>query len=154
MIFDEPVRGRVPPPWFWALSGIERIRAVNEGLLPLPPVARLLGVRAAHIGPGSGTWTMPAGGLFETETGVLDTAPLQETALVEVAMTTLPQGMDVTPITVTVNYFHPTRPQTGNLLARARVVNASRFFVFSEIEIEDTQGRESHTGPVIRSSGE
>ncbi len=25
MIFDEPLRGGVPPAWFWALPGIERI---------------------------------------------------------------------------------------------------------------------------------
>jgi uncharacterized protein (TIGR00369 family) len=141
MIFDEPVRGRVPPSWFWALSGIERVRALYQGLLPLPPVAHLLGVRAAHIGPGSGTWTMPACQSFETETGGLETAPLQETPLIEVAMTTLPQGMNAVPITVTVNYFRPPRPQPGNLLARARVVNSSRFFVFSEVEIKDPQGR-------------
>jgi uncharacterized protein (TIGR00369 family) len=141
MVFDEPVRGRIPPPWFWALPGIERIRAIYQGLLPLPPVAHLLGVRAAHVGPGSGTWTMPAGGMFETEAGTLDTAPLQETALSEVAMTTLPQGMDANPVTLAVSYFRPMRPEPGNLLARARVINASRFFVFSEVEIEDPQGR-------------
>ncbi len=56
-------------------------------------------------------------------------------------MTTLPPGMDAVPMTITVNYFRPPRPQPGNLLARARVVNTSRFFVFSEIEIEDPQGR-------------
>jgi class 3 adenylate cyclase len=141
MIFNEPVRGRIPPPWFWALPGIERIRAIYNGSLPLPPVAHLLGVRAAHVGPGSGTWTMPAGGMFETEAGTLDTAPLQETALLEVAMTTLPQGMDANPVTLAVSYFRPMRPAPGNLLARARVINASRFFVFSEVEIEDPQGR-------------
>jgi len=141
MIFDEPVRGRVPPSWFWALSGIDRVRALYQGLLPLPPVAYLLGVRAAHIGPGSGTWTMPANRSFETEAGTLDPAPLQETALFEVAMTTLPPGVDALPMTVTVNYFRPPRPETGNLLARARVVNASRLFVFAEVEIEDPQGR-------------
>jgi class 3 adenylate cyclase len=141
MIFDEPVRGRIPPPWFWALPGIERIRAIYQGLLPLPPIAHLLGVRAAHVGPGSGTWTMPAGGMFETEAGTLDTAPLQETALLEVAMTTLPHGMDANPVTLAVSYFRPMRPEPGNLLARARVINASRFFVFSEVEIEDPQGR-------------
>jgi len=84
---------------------------------------------------------MPAGGMFETEGGTLDTAPLQETALSEVAMTTLPQGMDANPVTLAVNYFRPARPEPGNLLARARVINASRFFVFSEVEIEDPQGR-------------
>jgi uncharacterized protein (TIGR00369 family) len=141
MVFDEPVRGRVPPSWFWALPGIERIIALNKGLVPLPPVAHLFGVRAAHIGPGSGTWTMLSNQSSETETGTLESAPLHETALTEVAMTTLPPGMDAVPMSITVNYFRPPRPQPGNLLARARVVNASRFFVFSEIEIEDPQGR-------------
>jgi hypothetical protein len=75
--------------------------------------------------------------MFETETGVLDTAPLQETALLEVATTTLPPAMDVSPLTLAVSYFRPMRPEPGNLLARARVINASRFFVFSEVEIED-----------------
>jgi hypothetical protein len=62
------------------------------------------------LGPSSGTWTMPAAGMFETEAG-------------------------------TLSYFRPMRPEPGNLLARARVINASRFFVFSEVEIEDPQGR-------------
>src|SRR5262249_12374863 len=56
-------------------------------------------------------------------------------------MTTLPQGMDALPLTITANYFRPPRPQPGNLLARARVVNASRLFIFGEAEIEDPQGR-------------
>jgi uncharacterized protein (TIGR00369 family) len=141
MIFDEPVRGRIPQPWFWASPGIDRVRAIYQGLLPLPPVSHLLGVRAAHIGPGSGTWTMPAAGMFETEAGTLDTAPLQETALLDVATTTLSPGWDAMPLTVAVSYLRPMRPQPGNLLARARVINVSRFFVFSEVEIDDPQGR-------------
>jgi len=141
MIFDEPVRGRIPPAWFWALPGIDRVRAIYQGLLPLPPVAHLLGVRAAHVGPGSGTWTMPAASIFEAETGTLDTAPLQETALLDVAITTLPPGVDATSLTVSVSYLRPIRAEPGNLLARARVINASRFFVFSEVEIEDPKGR-------------
>ena len=70
-----------------------------------------------------------------------DPAPLQETALFEVAMTTLPQGMDAIPMTLTVNYFRPPRPQPGNLLARARRSERKSVFVFSEVEIEDPQGR-------------
>jgi len=34
MIPDEPVRGRTPPPWVGALSGIERCRAYSRSLLP------------------------------------------------------------------------------------------------------------------------
>lgn len=72
MIIDEPVRGSVPPPWFWALPGIERMQAFTAGLLPVPPLSRMQGIRPAHVGPGSGTWTMPASASMQGFTGVLD----------------------------------------------------------------------------------
>jgi hypothetical protein len=52
VIVDEAVRGHVPPPWFWALPGIDRIRAFEQSQLPAPPIARLLGIRAGHVGAG------------------------------------------------------------------------------------------------------
>lgn len=30
MIPDEPARGSVPPPWFWALSGLDRMRGAEN----------------------------------------------------------------------------------------------------------------------------
>src|SRR5262249_3467765 len=63
-----------------------------------------------------------------------------------VATTTLAPGLDVHPISLALHGFRPTRPQTGNLLARARVVNASRLFVFVQFEIEDPQGRQITLG--------
>jgi hypothetical protein len=62
VIVDEAVRGHVPPAWFWALPGIDRIRTFDQSQLPSPPIGRLLGIRAGHVGPGSGTWVMPATG--------------------------------------------------------------------------------------------
>jgi len=151
VILDEPVRGSVPPPWFWALSGIERMRALAQGQLPLPPFLRLLGIRPAHVGPGSGTYTMPANAWLWESSGAFVSPPLVEAALTGIAMTTLPPGMDVEPVTLVIDYFRPTHPQPGNLLARARVVNASRFFTFTEVEIEDPQGRQvAHGGSHAR----
>jgi len=84
---------------------------------------------------------MPAVGWSSITTGELEISVLAETAASGVAMTTLPPGLDVEPVSLALNYLRPARPQAGNLLARARVVNASRLFVFVEIEIEDPQGR-------------
>ena len=120
MIVDEAVRGNVPPAWFWALPGIDRIRAFDQSQLPSPPIARLLGMRAGHVGPGSGTWVMPATGWSSITTGELEVSMLAETAVTGVAMTTLTSGLDVEPVSLALNYFRPTRPQAGNLLARAR----------------------------------
>jgi uncharacterized protein (TIGR00369 family) len=142
MIVDEIVRGQMPPPWFWALPGIDRIRAFSLSQLPSPPISRLLGIRPAHVGPGSGTWTMPATAWSQLGSGELEFSMLAETALTGVAMTTLTPGLDVEPVTLVLNYFRPARVQPGNLLARARVVNTSRFFIFAEVEIEDPQGRQ------------
>jgi uncharacterized protein (TIGR00369 family) len=142
VIVDEAVRGHVPPPWFWALPGIDRIRAFDLSQLPSPPLGRLLGIRAGHVGPGSGTWVMPATGWSSIASGELEVSMLAEAAVTGVAMTTLTPGLDVDPVSLAVNYFRPIRPQAGNLLARARVVNASRLFVFVEVEIEDPHGRQ------------
>jgi len=142
VIVEEPVRGRIPPPWFGALPGIDRMRAVTQEVVPLPPLSRLLGVRPAHVGPGSGIWTMPATGWSQGATGTLEISMLIESALTGVALTSLPTNMGVEPVTLDIDMFRPTRAQPGNLLARARIVNASRFFVFTEVEIEDPQGRQ------------
>jgi len=37
VIVGEAVRGHVPPLWFWALPGIDRIRAFDQSQLPSPP---------------------------------------------------------------------------------------------------------------------
>jgi len=141
MMDGEPVRGNIPPPWFWALPGIDRVRAFSQGLLPAPPLARLLGIRAAHVGPGSGTWTMPASVGLQSWAGFLEISAFVDTALTGVTMTAVPAGVAVVPRTLTIDYFRPNRPQVGNLLARGRVVNTSRFFAFTELEIEDPDGR-------------
>jgi uncharacterized protein (TIGR00369 family) len=146
VITDEAVRGRVPPPWFSALPGIDRVRAFDPPRLPAPPLTRLLGIRAGHVNPGSGTWVMPATGWSSVESGELEISILAETAVTGVAMTTLTPGQDVDPVSLALDFFRPIRPQAGNLLARARVVNASRLYVFAQVEIEDAHGRQLAQG--------
>lgn len=85
---------------------------------------------------------MPATGWSQGPMEKLEIAMLAEAATTGVAMTTLPPGMDVEPVALELNHFRPARPQPGNLLARARVVNESRFLIATEIEIEDPQGRQ------------
>ena len=141
MIPDEPVRGRTPPPWFKALPGIDRIRAWSQGLFPWPPASRLLGMRTTHVVPGAVTVSMPATEASITGNGQLEVVPLMAGAL-EIACTTpLQPGEVADPLLFAINPFRPARAQPGNLLARARILNTSRLFVFAEVQLEDPEGR-------------
>ena len=84
---------------------------------------------------------MPATGWLGLASGELEISILTEAAVTGAATTTLAPGLDAQPITLALNYFRPARVQPGNLLVRARVANASRFFIAVEVEIEDPQGR-------------
>jgi class 3 adenylate cyclase len=141
VIPDEPVRGRTPPPWFRALSGIERVRAFSRGLLPRPPLARLLGQRTTHVAAGTVTLVMPASDACITSNGQLEIVPPMIAALENASATALPAGVDAVPIRFTLKAFRPAWPGSGNLLARARVVNDSNLYVFAEVQLEDPNGR-------------
>jgi uncharacterized protein (TIGR00369 family) len=86
---------------------------------------------------------MPASARLQLQsaTGVLEISAFIETALTGVAMTAAPPGVAVVPHTLAINFFRPNRSQAGILLARGRVVNTSSFFAFTEVEIEDPEGR-------------
>jgi uncharacterized protein (TIGR00369 family) len=141
VIPDEPARGSVPPPWFWALSGLDRMRAFSDGLLPWTPLSRLTGMQMSHVDAGSTTWTMPASDALVGYNGLLELTMLVETALTGASITSLPPGMTAVPITFTVNHFRVPRAARGNVIAHARVVNSSSLFVFTEVRMQDPDGR-------------
>jgi len=141
VIPDEPVRGRTPPPWFRALSGIERHRAVSRGLVPAPSLARLLGTRTTHVAAGTVTVVMPASDACVAANGQIEIAPVLVAALEAASATALPAGVDAVSMRFTLKAFRPAWPGKGNLVARARVVNDSNLYVFAEVQVEDTDGR-------------
>jgi uncharacterized protein (TIGR00369 family) len=141
-ILDEPVRGQIPPPWFHALSGVERMRAWSTGLVPLPPSMRLTGSRCTHVGPGSAVCVMPASEMLVTASGQIEFWPLLADALGIALQTAVGPGQVARPLTMSSNHFRPARAGTGNLLARARVLNASSLFACAEALVEDGEGRQ------------
>jgi hypothetical protein len=115
MIVDEPSRGGIPAPWFSALPGIDRVQAFSQGLILLPPLARLQGMRAAHVGPGSGTWTVPASAWTRGLVGIPDICAFVETTLTGVTMTAASAGHEVVPRTLVINYFRPHRSHRNTI---------------------------------------
>src|SRR6185295_17623658 len=141
VIPDEPVRGRIPPPWFRALSGIERARAFSRGLLPWSPLARLLGMRVTHVTAGTVTLAMPAAEASLSANGQLQIVPLMVAALEAASGTALPGGLEAVPLRFTIDPFRPAWARPGNLLARARVINSGNLYIFAEVQVDDPDGR-------------
>lgn len=139
-ITDEPVRGVAPPPWINSLPGIERMRLYTRRLLPATPFARLTGYGIGHVSTGSLTGTLKASGHLVFPPAY-NLSPLHVHALYGGGSTAVDAGMDIDPISISVQYFRPPRPQPGNFLARARVLNASSVFVSCSAEVEDPMGR-------------
>lgn len=139
-ITDEPVRGVVAPPWLRSLPGIERMRLYARRVLPKTPYARLTGFGIGHVSTGTLTGTLKASAHLVFPPAY-NLSALSTQALYACAVTAIEAEMDLYPITVSIQYFRNPRPQPGNFLARARVLNSSSYFVSCSAEIEDPVGR-------------
>lgn len=139
-VTDEPVRGVVAPPWLNSLSGIERMRLYARRALPAPPFPRLTGFGIGHVSTGTLTGTLKASGHLVFPPAY-NLSVLSSQALFACAETAVDTGMVLDPICVSVQYFRPPRPQPGNFLAHARVLNSSSVFVSCTADLEDPVGR-------------
>jgi len=117
------------------------MRAFGRGLLPAPPLWRLFGIRTTHVAAGTVTAVMPTSDACVAGNGQLEIAPVMMAALEGASVTALPGGVDAVPMRFTFKAFRPAWPGRGNLVARARVVNDSNLYVFTEVQVEDPDGR-------------
>jgi uncharacterized protein (TIGR00369 family) len=141
-VIDEPVRGSVPDPSFFSLPGIEQVRAVQRGFTPQLPLGHLLGMGSTHVGPGTVTCSMAAGGWqIDSPAGTVQLLALIETALHAAALTAAPAGTLVQTTTMTTSYLRPATMECGAFVARARVVNSGRTYTLADAVVEDQTGR-------------
>jgi hypothetical protein len=71
----------------------------------------------------------------------LNVVPIFMESLQGAALTALDAGMDVDPVTVSIQYFRNPRPQPGSFIARARIGNSSSAFISTVTDLEDPVGR-------------
>lgn len=118
------------------------MRAWSTGLLPSPPTTRLTGSRATHIGPGSAVCVMPATEMLVGANGQIEIWPVLGDALSTALWTAVGAGQVARVLMMSAHHFRPARVGMGNLVARARVLNASSLFVYAEALVEDNEGRQ------------
>jgi uncharacterized protein (TIGR00369 family) len=108
------------------MSGLDFLRAIAEGELPAPPVARLLGMRIVEVEWGVATFALtPCESLYNpigmVHGGV--TATLLDSAMGCAVHSELPAGAGYTTLELNANYLRPIVAETGSVRCRARVVH-------------------------------
>jgi uncharacterized protein (TIGR00369 family) len=108
------------------MAGLDFLRAMVDGDLPAPPVARLLGMRIVAVEWGVATFTLtPCESLYNpigmVHGGV--TATLLDSAMGCAVHSELPAGVGYTTLELKANYLRPIVAETGTVRCRARVVH-------------------------------
>jgi len=126
------------------MSGLEFLRAIRDGMLPPPPIARLLGFQMCEIEVGRAVFECEPDEAAYNPIGVVHgglVCTLADTVAACAVHTTLEAGVAYTSIDVNVSYLRPVTSESGVLRATGLVTKPGRRVAFSKAEIADAGGR-------------
>ncbi|MGY1778880.1 PaaI family thioesterase [Geodermatophilus sp. SYSU D01036] len=125
-------------------SGLETLEAVRDGVLPPPPIARLLQMDLVAVEEGRVEFTCAVDESVYNPIGVVH-GGLVCTLLDSVAgcavHTTLPHGVGYTSIELKVTYLRAVTRASGPLTAVGTVVKPGRRVAFAEGQVTDAAGK-------------
>ena len=125
-------------------SGLEFLRGIADGELPVPPIMATLGVGGVKFEEGSAVFELtPAEWHYNpigtVHGGVLST--MLDSALACAIHTTLPAGVGYTSLDLSVRFTRPATVDSGTLRAEGHVVTTGRRTATAEGRITDETGR-------------
>jgi uncharacterized protein (TIGR00369 family) len=149
---------RIPEPHLWKekawgayasredleSSGLERMRTFTRPDPPGPPISHLTGMTYVEVGAGLTTCAMPATRWLLAATGGFTGGVLAlpaDAALGGALVTVLEPGQILTTSELSLSYLRPANVASRTIIARGRLVHASRTLGLSDVFIEDGRGR-------------
>jgi uncharacterized protein (TIGR00369 family) len=110
------------------MSGLEAMRAIRDGLLPEPPMARLIDFRLRVAEPGRIVMELEPHESLENTIGLLHgatSAALLDTAMGCAISTMLPAGQGAVTLDLKLTYLRPLSVKSGTIQAEGKVVNSA-----------------------------
>jgi uncharacterized protein (TIGR00369 family) len=129
------------------ITGLDVLRAVDEGLIETPPADVLLGWKALELEPGRVKVRYTARPEFTNPTGAIQggfLAAMLDDAMGPALFTTLHAEQFAPTIELKVNFMRPARP--GTIIAEGRVVHRTRSLAFLEGTLSTEDGDLIATG--------
>jgi len=127
-----------------ALPGIEFLRAIRDGKLPAPPIAKLLGFDLVEVEPGHAVFEVTPGEQHYNPIGVVHgglAMTLLDSTMGCAVQTQMPAGGGYTTLEAKTNLVRPITSATGRLRAIGKLVHLGKRVATAEGRLEDMAGK-------------
>ena len=125
------------------MSGLEAMRAIRDGILPPPPLARLIGFRMAVVEPQRIVMELDPDESLENTIGLLHgatAAALLDTAMGCAISTMLPPGQTSVTLDLKPAYLRPLSVRSGTIQAEGKLIRLGRQTSYTEGYVRDAAG--------------
>ena len=125
------------------MSGMEAMCAIRDGVLPPPPLAKLIGFRMATVDPGRIVMELDPDESLENTIGLLHgatAAALIDTAMGCAISTMLPAGQGSVTLDLKLTYLRPLSVKSGTIQAEGKVIKLGRQASYAEGFVRDGAG--------------
>jgi uncharacterized protein (TIGR00369 family) len=125
------------------LSVLDTMRAIRDGRLPPPPIARLLGFHYVEAEPGEIVIELQTGQSLENSAQTLHTgvaAAMLDTAMSAAAGTLLTINKGAVTLDLKISYLKPLTIESAPIRAIGRVVDLAELTAFVTGQIHDGEG--------------
>lgn len=125
------------------MSGMEAMCAIRDGILPPPPLAKLIGFRMSTVEPGRIVMELDAEESLENTIGLLHgaaAAALLDTAMGCAISTMLPAGQASVTLDLKLTYLRLLSVKSGTIQAEGRLIKLGRRTSYTEGFVRDGAG--------------
>ena len=125
------------------MSGLETMCAIRDGILPPPPMARLIGFEMRVAEPGRIVMELEPHESLENTIGLLHgatAAALLDTAMGCAISTKLPAGQTSVTLDLKLTYLRPLSAKSGTIQAEGRLIKLGRQTSYTEGFVRDGAG--------------
>jgi uncharacterized protein (TIGR00369 family) len=126
------------------LAPIEHLRAIRDGRIPDPPIARLLGMSLTRVEPGEAAFELTPAEHHYNPIGVVHGGiafTLLDSAMGCCVQTLCAEGKGYTTLELKVNLVRAIALKTGPIRASAKIVHFGSRTATAEGRLEDAAGK-------------
>lgn len=126
------------------MSGLEYLRAILDGDIPMAPIGALVGMRLVEVGEGRAVFELQPAEYHYNPIGSVHggiAATLLDSAMGCSINTRLPRGVAYTTLELKVNYIRPMTRDTSVVRAEGHVVHLGGRIAVAEGRLVDASGK-------------